>query len=84
MKGVGFAASPKGRKAIKTAIVLARTPEGKRLIGQARRVAATPEGRKMIDDAVRAAARYGKTAAAAENRDRLKDIVARGFRERGR
>ncbi len=83
-KGVGLAASPKGRKAIKTAIVIARTPEGKRLIEQARKVAATPEGRKMIDQAVKAAARYGKSAATAENRDRLKDVVARGFRDRGR
>ena len=85
IKGVGLAASPRGRKAIKYAVILAQTPEGKRLIAQARRVAATPEGRKLVDQAVRTAARAGKSAAtSAESRDRLKDIVARGFRDRGR
>jgi hypothetical protein len=88
IKGVGLAASPKGRKAIKYAIILSQTPEGKRLIAQARRVAATPEGRKLVDQAVRTAAKAGKaaatSAATSENRDRLKDVVARGFRDRGR
>ena len=63
IKGVGLATSPRGRKAIKYAVILAQTHEGKRLIAQARSVAATPEGRKLVDQAVRTAARAGKSAA---------------------
>ena len=85
IKGVGLAASPRGRKAIQYAVDPRPDPEGKRLIAQARRVAATPEGRKLVDQAVRTAARAGKAAAtSADSRERLKDIVARGFRDRGR
>ena len=80
-KGIGLAASPKGRRAIRTAIVFAQTEEGRKLISQARKVATSKEGRELVNQAVTAAGRVGKAAAAPENRERLKE-AARSFRDR--
>ncbi len=82
-KGVGVAASPGGRKAIRQAIRLARSPEGKKVVAQARKVAASPEGRKLILEAARMAARAGKAAGAPGNRARFQE-VGRVLRGRGR
>jgi hypothetical protein len=82
-KGIGLAASPKGRRAIRTAIVFAQTEEGRKLIAQARKVATSKEGRELVNQAVAAAGRMGKAAAAPENRERIKD-AARSLRDRGR
>ena len=80
-KGIGLAASPKGRRAIRTAIIFAQTEEGRRLIAQARKVATSKEGRAFVNQAVVAAGRVGKRAAAPENRERIKE-AARHFRDR--
>ena len=82
-KGIGLAASPKGRRAIRTAVVFAQTAEGRRLLAEVRRAAASPEGRRLVDQAVKAAARAGKTASAPENRDWIRQ-TARTLRDRGR
>jgi hypothetical protein len=80
-KGIGVAASPKGRRAIRTAIIFAQTEEGRRLLDQARKVATSKEGRALVTQAVAAAGRYGKAAAAPENRERIKE-AARNLRDR--
>ena len=82
MKGVGLASTPRGRRLIRTAIILARSEEGRKVLVQARRVAATPEGRKLMNQAVRFAADAGKKANTAQNRERIKD-AARSLRKRG-
>jgi hypothetical protein len=82
-KGIGLAASPKGRRAIRTAIVFAQTEEGRKLISQARKVAASKEGRELVNQAVSAAGRMGKAVAAPENRERIRD-AARSVRDRRR
>jgi hypothetical protein len=71
-KGIGIAASPKGRRMIRTAIVLSQTPQGKAMLAQARRYATSPESKRVLDQAMKAATRAGKTAGSAENRERLK------------
>ena len=81
-KGIGLAASPRGRRAIRTAIIFAQTEEGRRLLAQVRRAAATPERRKLVDQAVKAAARAGKAASDPENRDWIRQ-TARTLRDRG-
>jgi hypothetical protein len=81
-KGIGLAASPKGRRAIRTAIIFAQTEEGRKLVAQARKVAASKEGRELVSQAVVVAGRMGKAAAAPENRERIKD-AARSLRHRG-
>jgi hypothetical protein len=82
VKGLGLAASPKGRRAIRTAIIFAQTEEGRRLLDQARKLATSKEGREFVNQAVAAAGRYGKAAAAPENRERIKE-AARHLRDRG-
>ena len=82
-KGVGFAVSPAGRKAIRGAVRLARTEEGRKVLAQARKVATSPEGRKLIDQAMRAATKAGKAAATPENKARIR-TAARVVRERKR
>lgn len=73
IKGVGLAASPKGRKVIRRAIVLARSEEGRKVIRQARKVATSPEGRKLIHQAVKVANHASKAARKpTEARERLK------------
>jgi hypothetical protein len=81
-KGVGIAASPAGRRAIRQAIRLARSAEGKKVIAQARKVAATPEGRKLIGEASKLAARVGQAAAAPGTGARVREAgrVLRGRR----
>ena len=81
-KGLGIAASPTGRRAIRQAIRLARSAEGKKVIAQARKVAASPEGRKLIGEAAKLAARAGKAAGAPSNRARVREAgrVLRGRR----
>jgi hypothetical protein len=81
-KGLGIAASPTGRRAIRHAIRLARSTEGKKVIAQARRVAVSPEGRKLIGEAARLATRAGKAAGAPGKRARVRDVgrVLRGHR----
>jgi hypothetical protein len=71
LKGVRLAASPKGRRMIKGAVVLAQTPQGRRVLSQARKVATSPEGRRLLDQAVKAAGRAGKSAAGPKGRDRI-------------
>jgi hypothetical protein len=80
-KGIGLAASPKGRRAIRTAIIFAQTEEGRKLIAQARKVAASKEGRVLVTQVVATAGRMGKAAAAPENREKIKE-AARNFRDR--
>lgn len=82
-KGIGLAASPRGRKVITTAIVIARSEQGRKALAQARLLAASPEGRRLIAQATSTAARAGKAAGSPESRDRLKE-AARLFRERKR
>ena len=41
MRGVALAASPRGRRMIKGAVVLARTPQGRKVLAQAQKVAAS-------------------------------------------
>ena len=81
-KGLGFAASPTGRRAIRRAVRLARSAEGKRVIAQARKVAVSPEGRKLIGEAAKLATRAGKAAGAPGGRARARDLgrVLRGRR----
>ena len=82
-KALGFAISPKGRKAIRGAVRAARSEEGRKLIAQAQKVATSPEARKLVDQAKRAASRVSETAKAPENADRLeqlKRVVRRRFR----
>lgn len=81
-KGVGIAASPRGRKAIRQAVRLARTPEGKKVVAQARKVAASPEGRKLIGEAAKLAARAGKAAAGAPAKRARFRTAARALRGR--
>jgi hypothetical protein len=82
-KGIGLAASPKGRRAIRTAVVFAQTEEGRRLLAEVRRAAASPEGRRLVDHAMKAAAQAGKTAGAPEHREWIRQ-TARTLRDRGR
>ena len=81
-KGLGIAASPAGRRAIRQAIRVARSAEGKKVIAQARKVAASSEGRKLIGEAAKLAARAGKAAGAPGNRARVREVgrVLRGRR----
>ena len=81
-KGIGLAASPGGRRAIRTAIIFAQTEEGRRILAQVRRATAAPERRKLVDQAVKAATRAGKAAGAPENRAWIKH-TARTLRDRG-
>ena len=82
-KGIGLAASPGGRRAIRTAIIFAQTEAARRHLAQVRQAAATPERRKLVDQAVKAASRAGKAARAPENREWIKQ-TARTLRDRGR
>jgi hypothetical protein len=72
VKGVGFAASPQGRKLIFAAVALAQTDEGRKLVQHARRVAASPESRKLATDTVKVAGNLGKSVAGPENRARVR------------
>jgi hypothetical protein len=81
MKGLGLAASPKGRKAIRHTIKLARSDEGKKLVAQARKVAASPEARKLAAQAAHTARQLADAAKSPENQKRIK-AAAKLLRER--
>jgi hypothetical protein len=80
-KALGFAVSPRGRKAIRHAVRAARSEEGRKLIAQAHKVATGPEARKLVEQARRAAVRVGETAKTPENAQRL-DQLKRVVRNR--
>jgi len=82
-KGIGFAASPKGRRVISTAVVIARSEQGKKAIAQARKLAASPEGRRLVNQAARTAASAGKAATGPESSERIME-AARSLRQRKR
>jgi hypothetical protein len=71
-KGIGLAASPKGRRALRMAIVLAQTEQGRAAIKRARSFATGPEGKQLLDHAVKAAGHASKAARAPEHRERVK------------
>ena len=73
-KAIGFAVSPAGRKAIRTAVRAARSEEGRKLIAQAHKVATGPEARKLVDQARRLAGHVTETAKAPENAHRLEEL----------
>jgi hypothetical protein len=82
-KAIGFAVSPRGRRAIRHAVRAARSEEGRKLMAQAHKVATGPEARKLVGQAKRVAARVGETAKAPENAhrlDELKRVVRRRLR----
>lgn len=81
-KGIGLAASPKGRRALRVAIVLVQTEQGRAAIKRARTFATGPEGKQLLDQAVKVAGRAGTAARAPENRERVKQ-AARTLRKRG-
>ena len=83
LKGLGLAASPKGRKAIRHTIKLARSEEGKKLVAQARKVAASPEARKLAAQAAHTAKHLAEAAKSPENQKRVK-AAAKLLRDRGR
>ena len=83
-KGVGLAASPRGRRMIRTAIVLSQTPQGKAMLAHARRVATTPESKRLLGEAMKGAAKAGKTAGSTENRERLLEAARLLRGKRGR
>jgi hypothetical protein len=80
-KAIGFAVSPRGRKAIRHAVRAARSEEGRKLIKQAQKVATGPEARKLVQQAKRAAVRVSETAKTPENAHRL-DELKRAVRSR--
>ena len=80
-KALGFAVSPRGRKAIRHAVRAARSDEGRKLIAQAQKVATGPEARKLVEQARRAAVRVSETAKTPENVQRL-DQIKRVVRSR--
>jgi hypothetical protein len=84
-RGFGLASSPKGRRAIRYAIVIASSEEGRRAIARARELAASPESRKAVGRATKAAASAGisagKAAGSPANRARVAD-AARRLRDR--
>jgi hypothetical protein len=71
-KGLTIAASPAGRKAIKTAVKAARSEEGRKVINQARQVATGPQARKVLGQAVHTARQAATAAKTVENQERLK------------
>jgi hypothetical protein len=73
-KAIGFAVSPRGRRAIRHAVRAARSEEGRKLMAQAHKVATGPEARKLVGQAKRVAARVGETAKAPENTHRLDEL----------
>jgi hypothetical protein len=81
-KGIGLAASPKGRRALRMAIVLAQTEQGRAAINRARTFATGPEGKQLLDQAVKAAGGASRAARSPENRERVKQ-AARTLRKRG-
>jgi hypothetical protein len=83
VKGVRLAASPKGRRVIRGAVVLAQTPQGRKMLAEARRMATSPESRRLANQVVQATTKAGKTAAGSENRDRLKEAVRNLRSKRG-
>jgi hypothetical protein len=72
LKGITIAASPAGRKAIKTAVKAARSDEGKKILSQARQAATGPQARKIAGQAVATARQAATAAKAPENQERLK------------
>jgi len=73
-KAIGFAVSPRGRRAIRHAVRAARSEEGRKLMAQAHKVATGPEARKFVDQAKRAAVRVSETAKTPENAQRLDEL----------
>ena len=82
-KGLGLAASPKGRKVIRHAVKFARSEEGKKLAARAKKVAESPEARRLASRAAQTAKQLGEAAKKPENQERLK-AAAKALRERGR
>ena len=74
-KGAKLAASPRGRKVISTAVVIARSDQGKKAIAQARRMATSPQSRAILNQAARSVAGAGKAATSAESRERIMEQV---------
>lgn len=72
IKGIGVAASPKGRRAIGAAVRFARSEEGRKVMGQAQKVATSPQARKIGSQVVRSAKQIGEAANKPENQERLK------------
>ena len=75
IKGIGVAASPKGRRAIGAAVRFARSEEGRKAISQARKVATSPQARKIGSQVVRSARQVGEVASKPENQERIKAAV---------
>ena len=80
VKSVRFAASPRGRRVIRGAVVLAQTPQGRKVLAEARRIATSPENRRLVNQAVQAAV-LPAFVAAPENRDRIRE-AARNLRSK--
>ena len=87
-----IATSPRGRRVISTAVVIARSEQGKKAIAHARRVATSPESRRIatgpqsraiVNQAAQTAVRAGKAATGPESRERIMD-AARSLRQRKR
>jgi hypothetical protein len=76
-KGIGLAASPRGRRVIRGAVRFARSDEGRKVIAEARRVATGPEARRLAARASGAARRANEFARAPENQERVRDAVRR-------
>jgi hypothetical protein len=73
VKGIGFAASPKGRRAIVAAVRFARSEEARKLAREARKVGTSPQARKVgRSQIVRSARQVGAAASNPENQERLK------------
>ena len=82
-KAIVFAVSPRGRKAIRHAVRVARSEEGRKVIAQARKVATGPEARKLVEQAKRVAVRVSEQAKTPENAQRI-DQLKQAVRSRMR
>jgi hypothetical protein len=80
IKGIGVAASPKGRRAIGAAVRFARSEEGRKAISQAHKVATSPQARKLGSQVARSARQVGEVANKPETQERIKAAV--GFVQR--
>jgi hypothetical protein len=84
LRGVGLAASPKGRKVIRNAVKLARSEEGKKLVAHAKKLADSPEARKLASKAADTAKHVAEAAKKPENQERLKAAAKLIRQRRGR
>jgi hypothetical protein len=75
IKGIGIAASPRGRRAIGAAVRFARSEEGRKAMSQAQKVATGPQARKIGSRVVRSARQVGEVANKPENQERIKAAV---------